>query len=98
MSDDAAVELTVRGAEKRDAGRGIARLSETPRRQLGVLSGDSVLIEGERATVAKVWPGSGSLHPGEVQIDADTRANAGVKIGETVHVAAVDIDDADAIT
>jgi transitional endoplasmic reticulum ATPase len=98
MTDDAAVELTVRGAEKRDAGRGIARLPETVRRRLGVLSGDSVVVEGDRTTVAKVWPGRGSLPPDSLQIDADTRANAGVKIGETVRVSAVDVDDADAVT
>ncbi|WP_380676362.1 AAA family ATPase [Salinigranum sp. GCM10025319] len=98
MTDDAAVELTVRGAEKRDAGRGIARLPEEARRRLGVLSGDNVVVEGERTTVAKVWPGRGSLSPDDIQIDADTRANAGAKIGQTVRVAAVDVDDADAIT
>ncbi|WP_152041288.1 AAA family ATPase [Salinigranum salinum] len=98
MSDEAAVELTVRGAEKRDAGRGIARLPESARRRLGVLSGDTVLVEAERATVAKVWPGRGGLAPDSIQIDADTRANAGVKIGERVRVSAVDVDEADAIT
>jgi transitional endoplasmic reticulum ATPase len=98
MSDEAAVELTVRGAEKRDAGRGIARLPESARRRLGVLSGDTVLVEAERATVAKVWPGRGGLTPDSIQIDADTRANAGVKIGEQVRISAVDVDDADAIT
>ena len=98
MTDDAAVELTVRGAEKRDAGRGIARLPEDARKRLGVLSGDNVVVEGARTTVARVWPGRGSLPAGSIQIDADTRSNAGVKIGETVRVSAVDIDDADAIT
>jgi transitional endoplasmic reticulum ATPase len=98
MSDEAAVELTVRGAEKRDAGRGIARLPESARRRLGVLSGDTVLVEAERATVAKVWPGRGGLTPDSIQIDADTRANAGVKIGEQVRISAVDVDEADAIT
>ncbi|AUV81752.1 AAA family ATPase [Salinigranum rubrum] len=98
MTDDAAVELTVRGAEKRDAGRGIARLPEEARKRLGVLSGDNVLVEGERTTVARVWPARGVLSPDGIQIDADTRTNAGVKIGETVRVSAVDIDDADAVT
>ena len=98
MTDDAAVELTVRGAEKRDAGRGIARLSEAARQRLGVLSGDTVVVAADRETVAKVWPGRGALPPDSIQIDADTRANAGAKIGETVRVSAVDVDDADAIT
>jgi transitional endoplasmic reticulum ATPase len=98
MTDDGTVELTVQGAEKRDAGRGIARLPERARQRLGVLSGDTVVVEGERTTVAKVWPGRGSLPPDSVQIDADTRANAGVKIGQRALIRAVDVDDADAVT
>jgi len=50
------VLLTVRAAEKRDAGRGVARVPESARRDLGVLSGDTVLVEGSRRTVLKVWP------------------------------------------
>jgi len=86
------VTLTVRGAEKRDAGRGVARLPERARKALGVLSGDTVVIEGGRATVAKVWPGSGP--EGELRVDADTRANAGVTIGDTVTVRQVAVADA----
>ncbi|MFB6168395.1 MAG: AAA family ATPase [Haloferacaceae archaeon] len=82
------VEATVRAAEKRDAGRGIARLPEAVRSTLGVLSGDPVVIEGERPTVVKCWPARGDVPPGAVQVDADTRANAGVKVGETVRVSA----------
>ena len=37
-------KMTVAGAEKRDAGRGVARLPESARRALGVLSGDAVVI------------------------------------------------------
>jgi transitional endoplasmic reticulum ATPase len=83
-SSDDGIELTVEGAHKRDAGRGIARLPESARSQLGVLSGDPVIVEGDRMTVVKVWPAD---EQGEfVRIDADTRANAGVNIGETVTV------------
>ena len=35
MDKDNAISLTVRGAEKSDAGRGIARLPESARQQLG---------------------------------------------------------------
>ena len=86
------VTLTVKGAEKRDAGRGVARLPESARRALGVLSGDTIVIEGERPTVAKVWPaGNGD---GLIRIDAETRANAGVNIGETVSVEPISIAEA----
>jgi transitional endoplasmic reticulum ATPase len=89
------VTLTVKGAEKRDAGRGVARLPESARRALGVLSGDTVVIEGERPAVAKVWPTNGS--DGIVRIDAETRANANVNIGDTVSVAPISVDEADRV-
>jgi transitional endoplasmic reticulum ATPase len=82
------VDATVRAAEKRDAGRGIARLPEAVRADLGVLSGDPVVIEGERPTVVKCWPARGDVPAGSIQVDADTRANAGVKVGERVRVSA----------
>ncbi|WP_129116853.1 AAA family ATPase [Halegenticoccus tardaugens] len=98
MSDETGLELAVRSAEKRDAGRGIARLPEAARRRLGVLSGDTVVIAGGRETVAKVWPARGGVPAGTIQVDADTRANAGVKIGETVRVSKVSVREATAVT
>ena len=89
------VTLTVKGAEKRDAGRGVARLPESARRALGVLSGDTVVIEGDRPTVSKVWPAGGT--DGIVRIDAETRANAGVNIGDTVTVGPISVDEADSV-
>jgi len=44
-----------------------------------------------------VWPGGADAPEGSVLIDADTRANAGVKVGDAVTVAAVDVEDADRI-
>jgi len=87
------IELTVEGADKRDAGRGIARLPDDARRRLGVLSGDVVVVAGDEETVAKVWPvddGRGDV----VRIDADTRANAGVTVGDTVTVKSTSIEPA----
>jgi transitional endoplasmic reticulum ATPase len=92
------LQLTVRGAEKRDAGRGIARLPEGARRDLGVLSGDTLVIEGTRTTVAKMWPARGDTPAGSILVDGDTRTNAGVSIGDTVTVSRVDVDDADRVT
>ena len=94
MNETTGVTLTVRAAEKRDAGRGIARLPETARKRLGLLSGDTVRIEGERAAVAKVWPGGADARDGTVLIDADTRANAGMKVGDTVSVSPIEVGDA----
>ena len=92
------VELTVEGAQKRDAGRGVARLPEAARHTLGVLSGDTVVVEGERATVAKVWPASGGLAGDRVRIDADTRTNAGVTVGDSVTVSPVSVAEATRVT
>ena len=98
MNDTAGLRLTVRAAEKRDAGRGIARLPESARKRLALLSGDTVEVRGERTAVAKVWPGGPDAADGSVLIDADTRANAGVKVGDTVTIAPVDVADADRVT
>ncbi|WP_255149320.1 AAA family ATPase [Halorarius halobius] len=94
MSDEG-VRLPVKAAEKRDAGRGVARLPESARQQLGVLSGDTVVVEGSRQAVAKVWPG---VDEGVVRIDADTRANAGVTVGDEVWVRRVSVRDARRVT
>jgi transitional endoplasmic reticulum ATPase len=98
MSADDGLELTVRGAEKRDAGRGIARLPEPVRRRLGVLSGDTIIVAGESETVAKVWPAGGDVSDDTVLVDADTRRNAGATIGGTVRVRQVDVEDARSVT
>ena len=96
-SGSAAIELTVQGAEKRDAGRGIARVSESARSAMGVLSGDTVVVAGERDTVVKVWPAGGDVGRGVIQIDGETRANAGVSIGDTVTVRPISIEDAESV-
>jgi len=93
---DGTVSVRVEAARKRDAGRGRARLSDDVQSELGVLSGDPVIIEGDRLTVAKVWP---SDENGRfVRIDADTRASAGVTIGDTVRVRKGAVEDARRVT
>ena len=93
---DGVVEVRVEGARKRDAGRGIARLSSGVQRELGVLSGDPVIIEGDRMTVAKVWPSDDG--DSVVRVDGDTRASIGVNIGETVQIRKASVADAKRIT
>ncbi len=90
------VAVRVEPARKRDAGRGIARLPSHVQRELGVLSGDPVIIEGDALTVAKVWPGDGESDV--VQIDGDTRASAGTTVGETVRVRTATVEDAIAVS
>ncbi|WP_436924525.1 AAA family ATPase [Halosimplex amylolyticum] len=96
MGSGDVIEVSVEGANKRDAGRGIARVPERVRSELGVLSGDPLVIQGERATVAKAWPESGD--GAYIRIDADTRANAGVNIGDTVTVEQTSVREADSLT
>ncbi|MFC7069074.1 AAA family ATPase [Halobaculum lipolyticum] len=98
MSDDDGLALTVRGAAKRDAGRGIARLSDATMSRLGVLSGETVVIAGDRETAAKVWPAGADAGDGELLVDGETRANAGAKIGTQVRVRAERVGEADAVT
>ncbi|SEA10639.1 transitional endoplasmic reticulum ATPase [Haloplanus vescus] len=98
MSAGDGIELTVRSAEKRDAGRGIARLPEAARKRLGVLSGDAVAIEGSRETVAKLWPARPGVPGDAILVDAETRADAGVAVGDTVRVRRASVADADRMT
>jgi transitional endoplasmic reticulum ATPase len=93
---DGVVEVRVEGARKRDAGRGIARLSAGVQRELGVLSGDPVIIESDRMTVAKVWPSDDSERV--VRVDGDTRASIGVNIGDKVQIRKASVADAKRIT
>lgn len=93
---DRGVEVRVEGAKKRDAGRGIARIPTTVQSRLGVLSGDPILIEGDRLTVAKVWPGDDD---GDVmRIDGDTRKTVGINIGETVTIRKGSVANAISVT
>ncbi|ERH08658.1 MAG: AAA family ATPase, CDC48 subfamily [halophilic archaeon J07HX64] len=94
MSDGTA-EVRVEGARKQDAGRGIARLPTRLQSSLGVLSGDPIIIEGERLTVAKVWPGDDD---DVIRIDGDTRASVGVNIGGRVTVRKASVNDAIEVT
>ena len=89
--------VRVEGARKRDAGRGIARLSSQVQSTLGVVSGDPIIIEGEELTVAKVWPGDDITGP-RIRIDADTRDSIGANIGDTVSIRRGTVEDALEVT
>lgn len=95
MTDESdALELRVKGAEKRDAGRGVARISEPVRQRLGVLSGDTIVIQGDKQTVVRAWPSKSGMDDNTIRIDADTRANAGVSIGDSVQVRPESVESA----
>jgi transitional endoplasmic reticulum ATPase len=92
---DGTASVRVAGARKRDAGRGIARLPSQLQSELGVLSGDPIIIEGARLTVAKVWPGDDD--DDVIRIDGDTRTTVGANIGEYVTVRKASVEEARAV-
>jgi len=98
VSDAGSLELdVVEGDSIGSDDRPTARLPDAARRQLGVLSGDTVVIEGDRSVVATVWPGA-ALAPGTVALDRNTRYDLGVAPDETVAVVATDVEDATSVT
>ncbi|MEM2601376.1 MAG: CDC48 family AAA ATPase [Candidatus Bathyarchaeia archaeon] len=91
--------LRVKDAEKRDVGRGIARMDPKVASELGLVSGDVIEINGKRRTFAIHWPG----HPedygkGILRIDGYIRRNAGVGIDDKVTVGKADAKRAERIT
>ncbi|MBS3794498.1 MAG: CDC48 family AAA ATPase [Candidatus Thorarchaeota archaeon] len=94
MSEDT-VKLKVAAAMPKDQGRGIVRLNSKIRRDLGLRSGDYVLIKGNKETVAVAWP---ALQEDEVldmiRMDGLIRKNAGAKLGEVIKLQKIDPPDA----
>ncbi|MHA1654722.1 MAG: CDC48 family AAA ATPase [Candidatus Thorarchaeota archaeon] len=88
------VKLKVAAAMPRDQGRGIVRLNSSVRRELGINSGDYVLLKGTKETVAVCWP---ALKEDEVldmvRMDGLIRTNAGVKLGEMVEISPVNVPE-----
>ncbi|MFW9850978.1 MAG: AAA family ATPase, partial [Candidatus Thorarchaeota archaeon] len=93
------IKLKVAAAMPKDQGRGIVRLNSDVRNQLGIRSGDYVLLKGQSETVAIAWPG---LQEDEVldmiRMDGLIRNNAGARLGEVVEVSKVSIQDATRVT
>ena len=80
--------LRVVEARLEDLEQGIARVADSVLSSVGLLAGDPILIEGDRPTLARVWP----LRPedaqrGILQIDGLTRENAGVSLDEFIRIA-----------
>ena len=81
------LELKVAEIFIEDVGKGLARLDPEDVKILGAVLGDVVEIIGEKKTVARI-SGIFPEHLGKkiVQIDGNTRDNAGVQIGGTVQI------------
>jgi len=81
------VELKVAEVFIEDVGKGLARFDPDDVKALGAALGDIVEIIGVKSTVARI-SGIFPEHFGKkmVQIDSNTRENAGVQIGGTVKI------------
>ncbi|MBS1262900.1 MAG: VCP-like ATPase [Methanonatronarchaeales archaeon] len=92
------VQLKVSKAYPNDNGRGIARLDPDTLMKLQVSPGDYIEIEGEEATLAKVWRSdSQDWDSGSIRIDGFTRQNADVSIGDAVVVRTARPGDAEKV-
>ena len=94
MSEES-IKLKVAAAMPKDQGRGIVRLNSEVRNQLGIRSGDHVLLKGTKETVAICWP---SLREDEVldmvRMDGLLRNNSGVRLGESIEVRPINVGEA----
>jgi transitional endoplasmic reticulum ATPase len=95
MTNEKELELIVAEAYREDIGRGIVRLSKSIMKELGLESGQAILIKGEKetcATVLRARPEDEGLNL--IRMDATTRKNAGVSLGDTVKVKKVEEKEA----
>ncbi|WP_254538207.1 AAA family ATPase [Halomarina litorea] len=91
------MELTVRPPEASDIGAGLATVSRGALTELGIASGDYVVVRGhEGPVVAQVVPTDGEA--GVVRLDDRRRRTAGVAAGDSVPVEAVDVESAERVT
>ncbi len=81
------LRLKVTEAIGKDVGRALARMGPEDLERLQVAIGDTVEVEGKRATVCKVMPAYKELRgQSRVQLDGLTRENAGAALDEFVQV------------
>ena len=80
--------LRVVEAHLEDLEMGIVRVAEAVMMAMGALPGAAVLIEGERQTLAGVWPlRPEDDHRSALQMDGLTRENAGISLDEHIRIA-----------
>ncbi len=80
-------KLKVSEADQKDVGKGIVRIDEIFREQIGVREFDIVELKGERSTsaiVGRAYPSDSDL--GIIRMDGLLRTNAKTSIGEFVQV------------
>lgn len=91
--------LRVEEAKGRDVGRGIARIDPLAAKEMGLVAGDIISIEGKKNTACIYWPGYPEDSGKEgIRIDGTTRRNAGVSIDDKVKVKKIEAKPAEKIT
>ncbi|KPV64142.1 MAG: VCP-like ATPase [Candidatus Bathyarchaeota archaeon BA1] len=91
------IQLQVAQAEQRDINRGILRLPDESLTQLRITSGDIIEIMGSKRTAGIAWRGYPS-DEGLARMDAATRQNAGVSLGDSITIRKADAQKAKRIT
>lgn len=85
--EKAKIRLKVAEADKREVGRGIARINERHIKEIGVSYGDVIMVNGRRSTPAIVGSAFPSdMHLDIVRIDGIIRHNAGTTLGDYVEI------------
>ncbi len=93
--EKARLRLKVAEADKREVGRGIARINERHVKEIGISYGDIIQITGRRATSAVVGSAFPSdMHLDIVRIDGIVRHNAGTTLGDHVEISKAKWTDA----
>ena len=91
--------LKVDEARSRDVGRGIARIDPEAAKEMGLVAGDVIIIEGKKKTACIYWPGyPEDAGKGNIRIDGTTRRNAGVGIDDKVRVRKAQAKRAERVT
>ncbi len=79
--------LHVAEAHHRDVGKDIARIDRTIMENLGILSGEIILVVGKEKACAIAWPGYPEDEGHElIRIDGNTRTNARVALDDKIYV------------
>ncbi len=87
LADGKVISLRVKDAKPRDEGRGKVRLDKASMNEIGISTGDVVLITGERTTCGIAWPAYIEDQNKEIiRIDWIIRYNARVSLEELVTV------------
>ncbi len=89
------VRLRVAEAKQRDVGRKIARISRKVMRELDLVTGDFVEVEGPKGSVIlQVWPAyAGDEDKNIIRIDGHARNQIGVSIGDYVTVRKAKVEE-----